>query len=146
MHFFHIRLGFYFYKYVNVTGTFDELVHKGGHFAQLVKQLQEENEKNETGEQQAQEEDHNRENDSEVEGAAEDEEEHLPLQGAHVDFEAGVLGAAMFEEPRSRAQSESEIRRQSSARQKPAKPDANKAKLMTSEYAATGMFFKNFNK
>ena len=109
-------------------------MEKKGHFAQLVKQLQEENEKEEEEERQ-QEETH-----AEGEAAGEDgADEEALSQGAHVDFEAGVLGGAMYEEPRSRAQSESEVRRQSSARQKPSKPDASKAKLMSSEDAATGM-------
>lgn len=53
-----------------MAGTFEELVQKGGHFAQLVKQLQEENKKNEEGDQQAQDHEHDGENDSEVEGVA----------------------------------------------------------------------------
>ena len=118
----------------SLLGTFDELVEKNGHFAQLVKQLQEENEK--------EEEERRQEEETHAEGVAaggDGVDEENFSQSAHVDFEAGVLGGSMYEEPRSRAQSESEVRRQSSARQKPVKPDASKAKLMTSEDAATGM-------
>ena len=104
-----------------------------GHFAQLVKQLKEENEKKEEEERQEQE-----AQPEEGETAGVNENDGMIAQGAHVNSEAGVLGGAKYEEPRSRAQSEGEIRRQSSARQKPQKPDATKAKLMSSEDAATG--------
>ena len=109
-----------------------------GHFAQLVKQLKEENEKNEEEERQEQEA-VPAIGETAAECAFVNDDDGTVAQGAHVNFEAVVLGGAMYEEPRSRAQSESEIRRQSSARQKPPKPDASKAKLMSSEDAATGM-------
>lgn len=119
-----------------LSGTFDELVQQGGHFAQLVKQLQSEAEKEEEEEKREEKE---AEEALEGGGAEDVEDEEIGLQAARVNFEAAALGGSLSEEPRSRAASESEMRRQSSARQKPQKQDTSKAKLMTSEDAATGM-------
>lgn len=122
-------------------GSFAELIQKEGYFAQLIKQFQseEEEEEKEEEERQAAEQAAAAENEL-VEAPAEltngqSASELSPSAAHHVNF------TAIDEKPegRERAESEGEMRRQSSAAsEKPQKPDSSKAKLMTSEDSATG--------
>ena len=110
-------------------------MQKDGHFAQLVKQFQSEAEAEEKKEEEAKQ-------------AAVDEEGNVveAAAGGQIAGDLSNLGAqesiTTSEQMRDRAESEGEARRKSSAGQqieKPKKPDANMAKLMTSEESATGM-------
>ena len=108
-------------------------MQKDGHFAQLVKQFQNEEEAEE----------------KEEEWQAAVDEDGNPVEapgGEQVVGAASNAGAqasgATHEQMRERAESEGETRRTSSVGQqveKPQKPDSSKAKLMTSEESATGV-------
>lgn len=118
-------------------GSFAELIQKEGYFAQLIKQFQSEEEEEEKEEEERQAAAAEKEL---VEAPAEltngqSASELSPSAAHHVNF------TAIDEKPegRERAESEGEMRRQSSAAsEKPQKPDSSKAKLMTSEDSATG--------
>ena len=109
-------------------------MQKDGHFAQLVKQFQsdaEAEEKKEEAQHVVVDEGGNA-----VEAAGGDQ---VAGDLSNLGAQASVM---TYEQMRDRAESEGEMRRKSSAGQqveKPKKPDASKAKLMTSEESATGV-------
>lgn len=125
-----------------VIGTFEELIQKNGQFAQLIKQFQvaEEQKEQEEGEQQAEQQAAGEEGDIiDASVCVEDSAAGPSTSEGHATAIRHVNFTAIGNTLRDRAESEGEMRRQSSAAsEKPQKPDPNKAKLMTAEDSVTG--------